>query len=76
VTDRDAKMNTMTLPNGGRMRPQDWQCGDELRVVEIIAPFGPVGDGHASIGDAMIAAQCGVKSTRICRSFRYGSHQI
>jgi hemolysin-activating ACP:hemolysin acyltransferase len=37
------------------MRPQDWQCGDELRVVEIIAPFGPVGDGHASIADAMIA---------------------
>jgi cytolysin-activating lysine-acyltransferase len=26
------------------MRPQDWQCGDHLWVVEIIAPFG----GHAA----------------------------
>jgi cytolysin-activating lysine-acyltransferase len=32
---------------GGRMGPQDWTSGDQLWIVEVIAPFG----GH----DAMVA---------------------
>jgi hemolysin-activating ACP:hemolysin acyltransferase len=35
------------------MRPQDWQCGDQLWVVEVIAPAAcpglRAGGGHAAM---------------------------
>lgn len=30
--------------NGGKLRPEDWQCGDRLWVIDIVAPFGSVED--------------------------------
>ncbi len=30
------------LQNGGKLRPEDWNCGDRLWVVDIVAPFGGV----------------------------------
>ena len=40
---------------GGRLRPKDWKCGDNLWVVELVAPFGPVGAGRVSLPEAMVA---------------------
>ncbi len=28
--------------NGGKLRPEDWNCGDRLWVIDIVAPFGGV----------------------------------
>ena len=28
--------------NGGKLRPEDWNCGDRLWIIDIIAPFGGV----------------------------------
>lgn len=30
------------LQNGGRLRPDDWNCGDRLWVIDMVAPFGGV----------------------------------
>lgn len=30
------------LKNGGKLRPEDWQCGDRLWLIDIVAPFGGV----------------------------------
>ncbi len=30
------------LQNGGRLRPEDWQSGDHLWIIDIAAPFGGV----------------------------------
>lgn len=39
---------------GPLLRPQDWTSGDHLRVVEVIAPFGPAGGGQASFAEEMV----------------------
>jgi cytolysin-activating lysine-acyltransferase len=51
----DAEVAARLATGRAKLRPQDWRSGPEHWVVEIIAPFGPVGDGHTSIADAMIA---------------------
>lgn len=28
--------------NGGKLRPEDWKCGDRLWIIDIVAPFGGV----------------------------------
>ncbi len=28
--------------NGGKLRPEDWNCGDKVWVIDIVAPFGGV----------------------------------
>ncbi len=28
--------------NGGKLRPEDWNCGDRLWIIDIVAPFGGV----------------------------------
>lgn len=28
--------------NGGKLRPEDWNCGDHLWIIDIVAPFGGV----------------------------------
>lgn len=28
--------------NGGKLRPEDWKCGDSLWIIDIVAPFGSV----------------------------------
>lgn len=30
------------LQNGGKLRPDDWKCGDRLWIIDIVAPFGGV----------------------------------
>jgi len=30
------------LQNGGKLRPDEWNCGDRLWVIDIVAPFGDV----------------------------------
>jgi len=30
------------LKNGGKLRPEDWQSGDRLWLIDIVAPFGGV----------------------------------
>jgi cytolysin-activating lysine-acyltransferase len=28
--------------NGGKLRPEDWSCGDRLWIIDIVAPYGGV----------------------------------
>ncbi len=28
--------------NGGKLRPEDWKCGDRLWIIDVVAPFGGV----------------------------------
>lgn len=30
------------LQNGGKLRQEDWNCGDRLWIIDIVAPFGGV----------------------------------
>jgi cytolysin-activating lysine-acyltransferase len=30
------------LQNGGKLRPDDWKCGDRLWIIDVVAPFGGV----------------------------------
>lgn len=30
------------LQNGGKMRPEDWNTGDRLWIIDIVAPFGGI----------------------------------
>lgn len=30
------------LQNGGKLRPDDWKCGDRLWIIDLVAPFGGV----------------------------------
>jgi cytolysin-activating lysine-acyltransferase len=32
------------LHNGGKLRPEDWKCGDRLWIIDIVAPYGGVGN--------------------------------
>jgi cytolysin-activating lysine-acyltransferase len=32
------------LGNGGRLRPGDWQSGDRLWIIDLVAPYGGVED--------------------------------
>lgn len=38
--DKDAEARL--LHNGGKLRPEDWNSGDRLWLIDIIAPFGSV----------------------------------
>jgi cytolysin-activating lysine-acyltransferase len=37
----DATENRL-FQNGGKLRPEDWKCGDRLWIIDIVAPFGGV----------------------------------
>lgn len=38
----DESAEKRLLANGGKLRPEDWNCGDRLWVVDAVAPFGGV----------------------------------
>lgn len=38
----DEEAEKRLLQNGGKLRPDDWNCGDRLWIIDIVAPFGGV----------------------------------
>jgi len=36
----DDEVEARLVSGSARMRPQDWNCGDKLWIVEVVAPFG------------------------------------
>ncbi len=36
----DGEAESRLVLNGGKLRPQDWKCGENLWLVDIVAPFG------------------------------------
>ncbi len=47
LLNKDAE--TRMFQNGGKLRPEDWNSGDRLWLIDIVAPFGSVENMLADI---------------------------